>query len=204
MGLLLYGHGDVIRPLPETIRVLDEIATDFIQGISFDAARTAHHAGRQKVKFEDFEFAIRRNPGYMGKIQEIFEKKKEIESARRNFSIEDQIAKDEKKAEKNAERAAERATEREEKRREKESEKEREREGKTVGGGAGRKRRAEEISKGDDQPKDADGEKDEENLFGDDGDPDGEVLTQVIGDELLGEGDDDLDVEADIGMFSKK
>ncbi|KAM7194898.1 transcription initiation factor TFIID subunit 13 [Naviculisporaceae sp. PSN 640] len=198
---LLYGHGDVIRPLPETIRVLDEIATDFVQGISFDAARAAHHAGRQKVKFEDFEFAMRRNAGYMGKIQEIFEKKKEIESARKGFSIEDQIAKEEKNAEKNAERAAERAAEREEKRREKEKEKEREREAKA--GGAGRKRRAEEISKDDDPPKDAegegeadaDGEKDEENLFGDDGDMDPGALTQFLEDELLGEGGEDLNID---------
>ncbi|KAM7217169.1 Transcription initiation factor IID, 18kD subunit domain containing protein, partial [Rhypophila decipiens] len=106
---MLYGHGDVAQPLPETVRVLDEIATDFIQGISFEATRAAHHAGRQKVKFEDFEFAMRRNPAYMGKIQEVFEKKKEIENARKNFSIEDQLAKDEKAAAKNAERNAERA-----------------------------------------------------------------------------------------------
>jgi len=112
----LYGHGDVKAPLPDTVRVLDEIVTDFIQGVSFEATRAAHHAGRQKVKFEDFEFAMRRNPRFMGKIQEVFEKKKEIEAARKNFSIEEQLMKDadreEKKAEKRAEASESRGTKR--------------------------------------------------------------------------------------------
>lgn len=96
-------------PLPETVRVLDEILTEFIQGVSFEATRAAQHAGRQKVKFEDFEFAMRRNPFYMGKIQEVFEKKKEIEAARKNFSIEDQLMKDADKEEKAAEKEREKA-----------------------------------------------------------------------------------------------
>ena len=93
-------------PLNDTVRVLDEILTEFIQGVSFEATRAAQHAGRQKVKFEDFEFAMRRNPCYMGKIQEVFEKKKEIEAARKNFSIEDQLMKDADKEEKAAEKKA--------------------------------------------------------------------------------------------------
>ncbi|KAL2020754.1 hypothetical protein VTK56DRAFT_7952 [Thermocarpiscus australiensis] len=109
LAQLLYSHGDVRAPLPETVRVLDEVLTEFIQGVSFEAARAAQHAGRQKVKFEDFEFAMRRNPWYMGKIQEVFEKKKEIEAARKNFSIEDQLMKDADREEKVAEKEKERA-----------------------------------------------------------------------------------------------
>jgi len=84
--------------------VLDEIVTDFIQGVSFEATRAAHHAGRQKVKFEDFEFALRRSPRFMGKIQDVFEKKKAIENARKGFNIEDQLMKDVDRDEKVAER----------------------------------------------------------------------------------------------------
>ncbi|SPQ20515.1 5046bc3e-be2c-437f-ae6f-54dae5a443d6 [Thermothielavioides terrestris] len=109
LAQLLYGHGDVRAPLNETVRVLDEILTEFIQGVSFEASRAAQHAGRQKVKFEDFEFAMRRNPHYMGKIQEVFEKKKEIEAARKNFSIEDQLMRDTDKQEKAAEKDRDRA-----------------------------------------------------------------------------------------------
>ncbi|KAK3392381.1 transcription initiation factor IID [Sordaria brevicollis] len=104
LAQLLYGHGDSKTPLPETVRVLDELITDFIQGVGFEATRAAHHAGRQKVKFEDFEFAMRRNPRFMGKIQEVFEKKKEIEAARKNFNIEDQLMKDADKEEKEKEK----------------------------------------------------------------------------------------------------
>lgn len=115
----------------------------------------------------------------MGKIQEIFEKKKDIEAARKGFSIEDQIVRDEK----NAEKVAERAAEREEKKAERKKERERL---------AGKKRGADEISKADEE---------EDTLFGDGGEEgDGEGERDGEGDELLGEGDDDLDVDADIGM----
>lgn len=86
--------------------MLDEVLTDFIQGVSFEATRAAHHAGRQKVKFEDFEFAMRRNPRFMGKIQEVFEKKKEIEAARKILNVEDQLMKDADREEKKAEKQA--------------------------------------------------------------------------------------------------
>lgn len=82
MTQLLYAHGDISNPLPETVRVLDEILTDFMQSIAFEAARGAHYSGRQKIKYEDFEFAFRKNPAYLGKVQEVFEKQKEIKKAR--------------------------------------------------------------------------------------------------------------------------
>ena len=80
---LLYGSGDAREPLPETMRLLDEIATDFIQSLSFEAARIGHYAGRQKIKYEDFEFALRRNPLFLGKVREMFEMSKEVKDARK-------------------------------------------------------------------------------------------------------------------------
>jgi transcription initiation factor TFIID subunit 13 len=85
VNALLYAHGDHKTPLPETARILDEILTDFIQGMAFEAARVAHHAGRQKLKFDDVEFALRKNPVFLGKVQEIFEKKTEIDRAKKLF-----------------------------------------------------------------------------------------------------------------------
>ncbi|KAM0330490.1 hypothetical protein ACHAQA_003434 [Verticillium albo-atrum] len=90
LGQLLFAHGDVRNPLPETIRVLDEILTEFIQGAAFEAARNASYAGRQKVKWEDFEFAFRKNPAFLGKVQEVFQKKGEIDNAKKIFSKEDE------------------------------------------------------------------------------------------------------------------
>ncbi|EPE03782.1 transcription initiation factor tfiid subunit [Ophiostoma piceae UAMH 11346] len=80
---LLYGSGDAREPLPETMRLLDEIATDFIQSLSFEAARIGHYSGRQKIKYEDFEFALRRNPLFLGKVREMFEMSKEVKDARK-------------------------------------------------------------------------------------------------------------------------
>ncbi len=122
------------------MRVLDEIVTDFMQGISFEATRVAHHAGRQKVKFDDFQFAMRKNPRFMGKIQETFEKKKTIENLRKGFDVDEQmVMRDAETDEKHVDKDAPRGTK--------------------------RARPAEEE---------------------------------------LGEGDDDLDAEADIGTASKK
>ncbi|SPO05684.1 related to TFIID subunit TAF19 [Cephalotrichum gorgonifer] len=95
LSVLLFAHGDVFAPLPETVRVLDDILSDFIQGVAFEANRAAHHAGRQKIKAEDFQFAFRKNPTYLGKIQEVLEKKADIESARKIFKDnEGEFAKD--------------------------------------------------------------------------------------------------------------
>lgn len=92
---LLFAHGDVKNPLPETVRVLDEVLTDFMQSIAFEATRAAHYSGRQKIKYEDFEFAFRKNPAFLGKVQEVFEKQKEIKKAREILRDgEDEIMKD--------------------------------------------------------------------------------------------------------------
>ncbi|KAK2589512.1 hypothetical protein QQS21_012812 [Conoideocrella luteorostrata] len=102
---LLYAHGDVKNPLPETIRVLDEILTDFMQSIAFEATRAAHYSGRQKIKYEDFEFAFRKNPAFLGKVQEVFEKQKEIKKAREILRDgEDEIMKDAAEEEKRKEK----------------------------------------------------------------------------------------------------
>ncbi|KAI6369156.1 hypothetical protein MCOR25_004510 [Pyricularia grisea] len=89
LSSLLYGCGDVRQPLPETIKVMDEIATEFIQGLSFEATRVAQYSGRQKVKYQDFEFAFRHNPLHLGKVQEMFELKKQVTEARKMPGIDD-------------------------------------------------------------------------------------------------------------------
>ncbi|PHH73471.1 hypothetical protein CDD82_5461 [Ophiocordyceps australis] len=108
LAQLLYAHGDVKVPLPETIRVLDEILTDFMQSTAFEATRAAQYAGRQKIKYEDFEFAFRKNPSYLGKVHEVFEKQKEIKKAREILRDgEDEIIKDAAEEEKRRDKAQE-------------------------------------------------------------------------------------------------
>ncbi|ROW17247.1 hypothetical protein VPNG_01241 [Cytospora leucostoma] len=90
----LIAHGDSRQPLPDTIRVLDEILTEFIQGVSFEATRVAQLAGRQKVKYEDFQFAMRKNPVFLGKAAENKELREIIDKQRRVFNEDEMIKED--------------------------------------------------------------------------------------------------------------
>ncbi|KFZ04806.1 hypothetical protein V501_08963 [Pseudogymnoascus sp. VKM F-4519 (FW-2642)] len=89
LQMLLYAHGDVPNSLPGTIRVLDEMLSDFIIELCFEADRPAQLAGRQKVKLEDFKFACRKDPLKLGKIEEVFERKAEIDAARKAVDVSD-------------------------------------------------------------------------------------------------------------------
>lgn len=76
------------------MKVIDEILTEFIQGVSFEAARVAQLSGRQKVKYEDFQFAMRKNPMYLGKAAENKELREALDKQRKMFD-EDEYTKDE-------------------------------------------------------------------------------------------------------------
>lgn len=76
------------------MKVIDEILTEFIQGVSFEASRVAQLSGRQKVKYEDFQFAMRKNPMYLGKAAENKELREALDKQRKMFD-EDEYTKDE-------------------------------------------------------------------------------------------------------------
>ncbi|CAI7655884.1 hypothetical protein PCG10_005973 [Penicillium crustosum] len=102
LRLLLLAYGDPSphpsfpnEPLPETVRVLDEIVTDFVLEVSHGAAQVAHHARRQKIKVEDFRFALRRDPNKLGRVQELLRMERELKEARKAFDQnDDQVAKE--------------------------------------------------------------------------------------------------------------
>ncbi|KAJ5489652.1 Transcription initiation factor TFIID subunit 13 [Penicillium diatomitis] len=102
LRLLLLAYGDPspdpsfpAEPLPETVRVLDEVVTDFILELCHGAAQVAHHANRQKVKVDDFRFALRRDPNKLGRVQELLHMERELKEARKAFDQnDDQVAKD--------------------------------------------------------------------------------------------------------------
>ena len=87
--MLLFAHGDVENSLESTRKVLDEILSDFIVDLCFEADRPAQLAGRQKVKLDDFKFACRKDPIKLGKIEEVFAKKAEIDAARKAVDVND-------------------------------------------------------------------------------------------------------------------
>lgn len=85
----LYAYGDDKEPLPETVRVLDEIVTDFIIETCFTAAKSAECCGRSKLKVDDFKFAIRGDPALLGRVNELLAMDKHINTARKAFKTDE-------------------------------------------------------------------------------------------------------------------
>lgn len=63
--------------------------TDFIASLCFEAYRSAQYAGRQKIKLDDIKFACRKNPVFLGKIEEMFAKKNMVDAARKTMDVND-------------------------------------------------------------------------------------------------------------------
>jgi len=84
---LLYAHGDDFDPLPETVRVLDSITTDFIIESCHGAAAIATHAGRQKVKLEDFRLLFRKDAAKTGRMLQLETMGKEQAQQRKMFDV---------------------------------------------------------------------------------------------------------------------
>ncbi|CRG85226.1 transcription initiation factor TFIID subunit D11 [Talaromyces islandicus] len=96
MRAFLTGHGDRDAhpycpqgPLQETVRVLDEVVTDYILEMCHEAAAVANYARRQKVKVEDFRFALRRDPHKLGRVQQLLQMDRELKDARKIFDQDD-------------------------------------------------------------------------------------------------------------------
>jgi transcription initiation factor TFIID subunit 13 len=85
---MLYGFGapmppsiSSINPKPnsETVRVLDEIVTDFIIETCHNAVAIASYSGRTKLKLEDFQWVIRKDPTNLGRVKAKFEAKRQLD-----------------------------------------------------------------------------------------------------------------------------
>lgn len=84
----LYAYGDDPEPLPETLRILDEIVTDFVIETCHTAARSATYSNRQKIKVDDFKFAVRRSDAMLGRLQERATLYSQINKARQDLAAE--------------------------------------------------------------------------------------------------------------------
>ncbi|MCJ1461299.1 Transcription initiation factor TFIID subunit 13 [Mycoblastus sanguinarius] len=85
----LYAFGDDKEPLAETIRVLDEIVTDYVIETCHTAAKSAEVAGRQKIKVDDFKFAIRKDEVGTGRVKELLQMEKVLKDQRKQFDTEE-------------------------------------------------------------------------------------------------------------------
>ena len=80
---------DRYKPYPETVRVLDEIVTDFIIETCHDAVAIASYSGRAKLKLADFEWAVRKDKNKLGHVHSMMQKKRDIDSKRKVFNVAD-------------------------------------------------------------------------------------------------------------------
>ena len=79
----LYAFGDDRAPLPETVRILDEIVTDYIIDTVQIAAKAATVSGRAKVKADDIKFALRNDEVAIGRMRELITGDKFIKDIRK-------------------------------------------------------------------------------------------------------------------------
>ncbi|KAF2864218.1 hypothetical protein K470DRAFT_201871, partial [Piedraia hortae CBS 480.64] len=79
---LLYAFGDNTPSLPTTIALLDEILVDFIIDIAHEAALCASYSRRQKVKVDDFKFALRHDEVLLGRVLEQMWKERGLREVR--------------------------------------------------------------------------------------------------------------------------
>ena len=71
------------NPYPETLRVLDEILTDFIIETCHGAVKRAEVMNRQKINAQDFEWVIRHDKFKMGRVQDLLRRNKALKEDRK-------------------------------------------------------------------------------------------------------------------------
>lgn len=87
LSALLSAFGDDFDPLPETIKVLDEVVTDYIIETCHAAAQSASYSHRQKIKVDDFKFVLRRDPVKLGRMVDRLQTQKEIVAMRKQADV---------------------------------------------------------------------------------------------------------------------
>lgn len=85
MRQILYAYGDDKDPLDETIRVVDEMVTDYIIELSHKAQHVAEYSGRSKIKNDDFLFTIRKDELATGRVKELHMMEKRLKEDRKQF-----------------------------------------------------------------------------------------------------------------------
>ena len=78
---LMFGFGDQINPLPESISLLDELLQEFMQ----DLCESAMKFNNQKLKTNDFLQALERDEKKLSRAYELLSLDKELKMARATF-----------------------------------------------------------------------------------------------------------------------
>lgn len=78
-------HGNA-APFPETLRVLDEIVTDFIIEVCHEAVDHATFEGRHKVNPQDISFVFRNDRAMLGRMRAMAGKSKIMKESRKGVA----------------------------------------------------------------------------------------------------------------------
>ncbi|KAK9460369.1 transcription initiation factor IID, 18kD subunit-domain-containing protein [Lipomyces oligophaga] len=82
---LMFAYGGAQDTDPESVSILEDILEEYIIDLCHEAARMARSSNRNKVKVEDFKFALRNDYRKLGRIDELHRLSKLIRDARKTF-----------------------------------------------------------------------------------------------------------------------
>lgn len=83
---MLYAYGDVPQPLQATVQCLDELVSGYLVDVCTNAFHTAQNSQRNKLRLEDFKFALRNDPVKLGRAEELIATNKLITEAKKQFN----------------------------------------------------------------------------------------------------------------------
>jgi transcription initiation factor TFIID subunit 13 len=82
---MLYGFGDSINPLGETVDIVEDCVTEYLSRLLNRAMRFAYRGGSDKVKTEDLMQVLKRDSKKYGRMEELLFMNEELKRVRKAF-----------------------------------------------------------------------------------------------------------------------
>ncbi|KAF5936637.1 hypothetical protein HYC85_024143 [Camellia sinensis] len=86
---MMYGFGDDINPLPETVVLVEDIVVEYVTDMVHKAARCCSRKGG-KLLTEDFLFLIRKDLPKLNRCTELLSMNEELKQARKAFEVDEE------------------------------------------------------------------------------------------------------------------
>ncbi|KAL7199046.1 hypothetical protein ACSBR2_021349 [Camellia fascicularis] len=85
---MMYGFGDDINPLPETVVLVEDIVVEYVTDMVHKAQDVASKRG--KLLTEDFLFLIRKDLPKLNRCTELLSMNEELKQARKAFEVDEE------------------------------------------------------------------------------------------------------------------
>eukprot|EP01111_Echinosteliopsis_oligospora_P009459 TRINITY_DN2776_c0_g1_i6.p2 TRINITY_DN2776_c0_g1~~TRINITY_DN2776_c0_g1_i6.p2 ORF type:complete len:115 (-),score=29.77 TRINITY_DN2776_c0_g1_i6:79-384(-) len=84
---MMYGFGDVMNPLPESVELVEDLVIEYIS----EMTRMAMEVGtkRGKLQTEDLVFLVRKDRKKYARVRELLRMNDELKRARKAFDMEE-------------------------------------------------------------------------------------------------------------------